>query len=108
MNRYKWATTVFRAWSEMQCPEAGNSSKHTKNKDHMPHTWKSEYTVYGPYMCWGWPKRRDAEDVTREDLRYLVSKLVPSFTSLRPFFPDASKEARAIDKLIQFSREEGA
>lgn len=36
----------YRAWSKMDC---GNK------EIHEAHSWSSEFTVYGPYLCTGVP-----------------------------------------------------
>lgn len=51
METYKYQGKTYKAWSEMQCFTKYND----KTTNHPPHVWNGQYTIYGPYMCWGKP-----------------------------------------------------
>lgn len=56
VDRWQYNGKTYYAWSEMCCSEVnGNTRTGIEPKDHPPHTWESEYTVFGPYLCWGRP-----------------------------------------------------
>lgn len=103
MNVYKWGIKTFHAWSEMPCADCGIPLK-PNPIDHKPHAWESEYTIYGPYMCWGHPARRGPDDLTLQDLRDMVADNIRPLLALRPYMRNGSKEANAIDKIATFAR----
>lgn len=91
MNVYKWGPKTFRAWSQMQCND---------KEDHMPHSWTSEFTLYGPYMCWGKPERHEPNEA---DIRLLVGEATKGLAWLRPYMPEGSKAAKAFDRLERYA-----
>lgn len=44
MKDFKLRGQIYKAWSSMACSDP---------RPHAPHSWSSEYTVYGPYFCHG-------------------------------------------------------
>lgn len=93
METYKWANKTYHAWSEMQCKDA--RKLHT---EHLPHTWGSKYMLYGPYMCWGHPNHK-YKLPTEDELKVLVGEQMERLRWLRDYLPNASKEAKALDKI---------
>lgn len=53
MKRYYTKNGKFldEAYGEMEC----KNSRGKDPKEHKPHSWNSEFTLYGPYICAGYP-----------------------------------------------------
>jgi hypothetical protein len=85
MEVFVWRGKKFRAWSDgVQCNQA-DPRRGSKREPHTPHVFDSEYTIHGPYFCWGYPsyKNEDPEPEVfywAEALQMVVSmwkQLVP-------------------------------
>lgn len=95
MNRYKWGVKTFHAWSEAQC------TLH-KGELHEPHAWDGPYTMYGPYMCWGNPFRKE---LTTDDLRKQVGQALEGLSSYRSLAIEFDLPiVSAFDELEQFAQ----
>jgi hypothetical protein len=94
MNKYEWGPRTLYAWSEMQCRKSDN------HEDHTPHTWNAEYTLYGPYMCWGEPFRLEPFE---DDIRMFVGAALKGLDWMIPYMQEGSQERKAIKALEEFA-----
>jgi hypothetical protein len=92
MNKYKWGIKTFYAWSEMGC----------RNEErHEPHSWDGQHTVYGPYMCWGHPLRKEPD---LEDIRNATSHILGRLSWMREALEESNPEvAKAFESLERFA-----
>lgn len=56
VDQWQYNGKTYLAWSEMDCNKVrGNPNAGVEQEEHPPHSWSSEFTINGPYLCWGYP-----------------------------------------------------
>lgn len=103
MDTFKWFNRTYHAWSDsLQCDKA--EGRRGPREEHYPHVWDSEFFLWGPYMCWGYPNHKDDKVPPDDYLRDEVGKALEGIWWLRDYLPNATEEAKNLDFLKAYAQ----